>query len=86
LCVRLLPCAVRVTPGLAQTAINQRTAALQPVEAAYLAIHTCRMAKKAELLKPISRNVYKIASKAVSLGEVAAIRKGGCGLKGRPPT
>jgi hypothetical protein len=44
--------------------------ALQPIEGTYLAVDTYRMAKKPEPPKPISWNVYKIASKAVWLAEV----------------
>jgi hypothetical protein len=42
------------------------------IEGTYPAVDICRMAKKPELPKPISWNVYKIASKAVWLGEVEA--------------
>jgi hypothetical protein len=42
------------------------------IEGTCPAVDTCRMAKKPEPSKPINWNVYKIASKAVWLGEVEA--------------
>jgi hypothetical protein len=42
------------------------------IEGTYLAVNTCRMAKKPEPSKPIIWKVYKIANKAVWLGDVEA--------------
>jgi hypothetical protein len=53
---------------------RQQPAALgqlsRPVEDTFLTADTCRMAKKPEPSKPIIWIIYKIAAKAVWLGEV----------------
>jgi hypothetical protein len=39
-----------------------------PTEGTYLAVDTCRMAKKTEQQKPISWKIYKVASKIMWMG------------------
>jgi hypothetical protein len=73
-----------VAPGPGSDSVNRRIAAFQP-DWKVLTSRSILAAwrKKPELPKPISWNVYKIASKAVRLGKVAAPGgKGGGGIQG----
>jgi hypothetical protein len=59
-------------PGRLFPTSPERAAPFSRSEGTYLAVDTCRMAKKSEPQKPISWKVYKIASKAAWPGEVEA--------------
>jgi hypothetical protein len=65
----------RAVPALDSEELRQGPGLCQPAEGTYLAVDTCRMARKSEPPKWIRWNVYKISGKAVWLGEVGAVDK-----------
>jgi hypothetical protein len=59
-------------PAGRQLALSRIDCPASRIEGSYLAVDTRRMPRNRNRLKPISWNVYKIASKAVWLGEAEA--------------